>query len=237
MVNSAEQTPRNNLQMHIRPFAPALLLWYSPAIRGSFDVIAAVVGLISRTRTDLCSSPSSDSRQSPHGRVKSQGPIIAIDNDHFPLHLCSVKAERPEVEREPGIVIYTPNTISLPLARLGAESASLRDFVSAFERFQPASRGLRCVFCSFSGLLNPPSRSCSFSVLRISFAPRIRARGSTTMASAPEQSQNQSASEQPAKSAEVDGKGDGSAEKTVTDAQFRSMMDVVLAIYEFREAE
>lgn len=36
---------------------------------------------------------------------------------------------------------------------------------------------------------------------------------------------------------ETDTKGEGSTTSNVTDAQWRSMMDVVIAIYEFREEE
>jgi chromatin structure-remodeling complex subunit RSC1/2 len=52
-----------------------------------------------------------------------------------------------------------------------------------------------------------------------------------------EPSQTQPAPEEPVKSIEDDGKGDSSATSGVTDEQWRSMMDVVLAIYEFREEE
>ncbi|PYI21170.1 RSC complex subunit [Aspergillus japonicus CBS 114.51] len=53
-----------------------------------------------------------------------------------------------------------------------------------------------------------------------------------------EPSQAQPAAEEPVKSIEGDGKGDGSvATSTVSDEQYRSMMDVVMAIYEFREED
>lgn len=53
-----------------------------------------------------------------------------------------------------------------------------------------------------------------------------------------EPSQAQPAAEEPVKSIEGDGKRDGSvATSTVSDEQLRSMMDVVMAIYEFREEE
>lgn len=56
-----------------------------------------------------------------------------------------------------------------------------------------------------------------------------------------ESSQAQSAPEEPVKSIEDDGKGDGkseaSATKGVPEELWKVMMDVVLAIYEVREAE
>ncbi|GAA5230761.1 hypothetical protein GCM10025794_32730 [Massilia kyonggiensis] len=57
------------------------------------------------------------------------------------------------------------------------------------------------------------------------------------MEKASEPSQTQPAPEEPVKSIEDDGKGDSSSTGGVTDEQWRSMMDVVLAIYEFREEE
>ncbi|PYH41135.1 putative RSC complex subunit (RSC1) [Aspergillus saccharolyticus JOP 1030-1] len=53
-----------------------------------------------------------------------------------------------------------------------------------------------------------------------------------------EPSQAQPAAEEPVKSIEDEAKHDGSvATSTVSDEQFRSMMDVVMAIYEFREED
>ncbi|KAH3563097.1 hypothetical protein KXV84_000747 [Aspergillus fumigatus] len=57
------------------------------------------------------------------------------------------------------------------------------------------------------------------------------------MEKASEPSQTQPAPEEPVKSIEDDGKGDSSSTGGVTDEQWRSMMDVVLAIYEFREED
>lgn len=57
-----------------------------------------------------------------------------------------------------------------------------------------------------------------------------------------ESSQTQSASEDPVKSIEGDGKGEGTGEGgpvtgTIPDDLWRIMMDVVLTIYEVREEE
>lgn len=63
------------------------------------------------------------------------------------------------------------------------------------------------------------------------------------MENASEQSRDQIVPEKPVESVESDGKGESqnkaeeSATPGVTDTQWRSMMDVVLAIYEFREGE
>jgi chromatin structure-remodeling complex subunit RSC1/2 len=53
-----------------------------------------------------------------------------------------------------------------------------------------------------------------------------------------EPSQVQPTPEEPVKSIEDDGKGGSAATaEGVTDQQWRSMMDVVMAIYDFREEE
>lgn len=54
-----------------------------------------------------------------------------------------------------------------------------------------------------------------------------------------EQSRDQPATEKPVESVEGDGKGEGAntADAGVTDTQWRSMMDVLLAIYDYREEE
>lgn len=54
----------------------------------------------------------------------------------------------------------------------------------------------------------------------------------------PSQAQPQPAPEEPVKSIENDGQTDSQAPTDgITDEQWRSMMNVVLAIYEFREEE
>lgn len=59
-----------------------------------------------------------------------------------------------------------------------------------------------------------------------------------SMEEAPEPAQTQPTAEEPVKSIEDDTRGDGAAPASgVTDEQWRSMMDVVLAIYEVREEE
>ena len=60
-----------------------------------------------------------------------------------------------------------------------------------------------------------------------------------SMEKAPEPAQTQPTAEEPVKSIEDDNaRGDGAAPaSSVTDEQWRSMMDVVLAIYEVREEE